>query len=99
MPVEQFITTVFCIVDDLIKELLAAALRRSGFPPDFQTVRLSPWRSLVSGWVIMLISISGSIFPDIGDTCFLIFHRVQHLSNKQPIYGQSNKNFRLGSFN
>ena len=34
MPVEQFITTVFCIVDDLIKELLPAALHRSGFPPE-----------------------------------------------------------------
>ena len=33
MPVEQFITTVFCIVDDLIKELFPAALRGRGFPP------------------------------------------------------------------
>ena len=29
MPVEQFITTVFCIVDDLLKELFPTPLRVS----------------------------------------------------------------------
>ena len=33
MPVEQFITTVFCIVDDLLKELFPTPLRSRGFPP------------------------------------------------------------------
>ena len=33
MPVEQFVTTVFCIVDDLLKELFLTPRRSRGFPP------------------------------------------------------------------
>lgn len=33
MPVEEFITTVYCLIDDLVKELFPVPLRLRGFPP------------------------------------------------------------------
>ena len=87
MPVEQFITTVFCMVDDLIKELFPLPLRSRGLPP-----RLSDSE-------VITIEVAGEwlghhadkhiweYFPDIGNTCFPIFRHAPDSSSRLQIYG------------